>query len=367
MSNDSDKAYFRAPRVWVQINGALVNSVLHVDMTNSGSCKSSRFELTVSTNVDKISNQWLDLIDGKVTVQIFMRSEWLGNDIMAFEGLADNIAIDSINRTARILGRDYSSVLINSMHQSAFCNQTASEIANCIAARHGFSSNILRTETMIGSYQCGGYNQVLLNAHSRIVNEWELLVHLAISEGFELFIDGTTLVFAPSNSLPSINAVIDVSNVIGMKFYKNCPSSNQTTLTVKSWNSWLNETLLHTDDQSSDQAVPSIGRNNDPGSAIAIVRPNLNPQSAERLAKRHIDALNEQELNVHIVMAGDMSLSPRDVLTVSGSGSSFDDIYIVRSVRRYFSSTSGFTQHIQAFTTKGNFAPPFGNQASFNG
>jgi hypothetical protein len=104
-----------------------------------------------------------------------MNSQSDGTDSVMFDGLADTIEVDAINRTAHIVGRDYSSVLISSMYQSSFCNQTASEIANCIAARHGFSPNIFQTSTMVGSYQGNDYNQVLLNEHSQTTSEWDLL------------------------------------------------------------------------------------------------------------------------------------------------------------------------------------------------
>lgn len=349
---NSRTASAKAPRVRALINGAMVDSIMHVDMVLGGSCKSSRFELTASTLGNSLNNQWLDLLAGRVTVEILMRSQSAANDISMFEGLADSISVDPINGVARIQGRDFSSILINSTYEDSFCNQTASEIANYISDRHGFNANITATSTMVGSYQCDGHSQVLLNAHSRITSEWELLTHLAKAEGFELFVDGTTLVFAPLASLQQNYLTIDNSNVKGIKFHKSCPLCGQTRVTVKSWNSWLSQVSLHTDDQSSGSAVPDTTDLNDaPGTEIAIVRPNLSPQDAERLAQQCLAALNEQQLKVEIVMPGEFSLRPLDVLSVSGSGAGFDTDYIVRSVRRHFSSTAGFVEYIQGFAT----------------
>jgi hypothetical protein len=226
-----------APRIWAQINGVTVGTVMHANISNNGSGKSSRFEITVSIGGNVAGNRWLDLLSGKVAVAIYITSQWNDNDIIRFDGLADNIAVDTLNSTARIIGRDYSSLLISSAYQSAYCNQTASEIANCIAARHGLSSDVSQTSTMVGSYQYDGYNQVLLNAHSQITSEWDLLKYVAKIEGFQLFIDRTTLVFAPTEALSRNTILISADDVMALTFHRICPTSTQTTLTAKSWNS----------------------------------------------------------------------------------------------------------------------------------
>jgi phage protein D len=352
-----------APRVWAQINGADVDSVMHANISNNGSCKSSRFELTVSTSGNTQADQWLPLIAGKVTVAIYMRSRRGENGSTMFEGLADNIAIDPINSTARITGRDYSSVLISSTYQDSFFNQTASEIANSIAARHGFVQNISPTSTMVGSYQCDGYNQVLLNAHSHITSEWDLLKSLAKTERFQLFVSGVTLNFAPAEALSRNARSIGADNVIALTFHKICPTSDQMALTAKSWNSWLSQALTYSDDQSADQsafALPTL--NADPAAEVALVRPNLTSQDAERLVNQRLDALNEQSMTVQIVMPGEMSLMPGDILFVNSGNSIADGNYIVRSIRRQFSTTAGFIQYIQGSAMTANSSVSLGDR-----
>jgi hypothetical protein len=349
------------PRVWVQINGLTVDSVMHASILNNGSGKSSRFEITVSTAV---YNQWLRLPGGRVPVTIYMNSQSDGTDVVMFDGLADTIEVDTINSTARVLGRDYSSILISSMYQSSYCNQTASEIANCIAARHGFSSNIFQTSTMVGSYQCNDYNQVLLNEHSQITSEWDLLKRVARTEGFQLFVDGTTLVFAPTEALPRNAVSISARDVMALTFTIVCPTSGQTTITAKSWNSWLDQAFTHSDDRPTDQStfnVPVLSV--DAGTEIALIRPNLTPQDAERLVNQHLDALNEQTTTMHITMPGEMSLAPGDLLTVTSEVDVFDATYAIRSVRRRFSTAVGFVQYIHGYATTCNPAALSGTVA----
>ena len=297
-------------------------------------------------------------MDGKVSVEILIRPQPGTAEVSMFEGLADSISLDPINGIARILGRDYSSVLINSTFQDSFCNQTASEVANCIAERHGFIPGITTTSGMIGAYQCDGYNQMLLNAHSRITSEWDLLTHLARVEGYELFIDGITLVFSPLNSLQKNYLVIDSRNTQRIKFRKTCPLSYQTRLIVKSWNSWLRQVSLSTEEQISGQASDDGNDlSNDSGIEIAIVKPNLSSQGADQLAQRYMNAINKQDYIVEIAMPGDVTTKPHDILLVHTSGTSFDTSYTVKSVRREFSPASGFIQFIQG-SAAGENSPP---------
>ena len=358
----------RAPRLRVDINGVIINSIVHAEVVNRGSYKSSDFELTASITGNIRDRRWLSAVSGRATVQIYMYSGIFGVGPPIFQGLADSISIDQTNGIARISGRDYSSVLIDSTYQDSFCNQTASEIANSIAARHGFNSNVFTTSRMVGTYQDNSYNQFLLNSHSHITSEWDLLTQLARSEQFELFVDGNVLVFAPSISLPRNNTLIDVGEVIGIRFHKNLPLSDQTTLTVKSWNSWLGLALYHSDGQSiSSDTASTLDFSDKQGVEIAIFKPNLSPVDAEQLANRSLNLIKEQMLTVQITMPGEILMKPRDVITISGSQSSFDTNYVVRSVRREFSTTAGFIQYVQGFAIGNELPLQAGNGASLNG
>jgi len=329
-----------------------IDAVTNMEVTLNGSRKSSRFDLTVSTGGDVSNSRWLNLSPGMAAAKILMRSEPNEGEVTLFDGLVESIAYDPINRLAQVEGRDYSSVLMNTSYQDAYLNQTASEIATQIAQRHGFNPSITPTTTLAGDYQGDGYSQMLLNTHSRITSEWDLLSHLAENEGFELFVTGTTLVFAPLTSLETNYLTLCNSDVKSVRFHRNCPLSSQTTLTVKSWNTWQNQMVYYTDGWSDDQTVSDpAGLSCDPATEIAIVRPNLTSSDAERLVQRYSGALAERVLSVEIAIPGEMLLKPFDTVTFGGNGSSFDADYIVRSVRRQFSATGGFIEFIHGFVT----------------
>ena len=365
MATNPDDLAPRSPRVRIQVNGISVDSVLHADFTASGSCKSSKFEVIVSLIGGSQTTQWLNEITGRVALEIFLRIRTSDDEISMFEGFVDNISLDPIQKIARLRGRDYSALLASSTYQESYQNQTSSEIAATIAARHGFNSNIVATTALVGSYQSDGFSQILLNAHSRITSEWDLLIHLAKIEDFELFVIGKTLVFAPITSLQSNNLVLTPGMATKISFQKTCPLYEQTTLTVKSWNSWLGQEARYSGGPSTTNSLPdAITMADTSGMQIAIIKPNLTDQSAQNMALRYIDTLMKQILNVNVVMPGELDLSPYDILSINGGGTDFDTDYVVKSIRRHFSATAGFSEYIRGYASGTTSGIPEGSAAT---
>ena len=325
MSTHSDAISAKAPRIWVQIAGTMFDTVMHADLVSAGSCKSSHFELTLALSRKLESNQWLGTLSGGIAVKIYMRLHRGENNLVMFEGLMDSLTFDAFSNVVSIRGRDYSSILIDSTYQESFYNQTASEVANSIATRHGFLPNITDTSTLIGGYSGGDHSQLLLNVHSRITSEWDLLTHLAKIENVELFVDGTSLVFSPLSAL-NINCIpVTKSMAKNIRFSKTFSLSGNSRLTVKSWNSWLGQLSQVTDPQSSEQdAAVDTGLPDASGIEISIVKPNLTPQGAENLCQRCLSSISERETGVEITMPGDMTIKPCDVISISGSGTGFN-------------------------------------------
>jgi hypothetical protein len=140
--------------------------------------------------------------------------------------------------------------------------------------------------------------------------------------------------------------------VTDIRFNKVIPVSDNTKLIVKSWNSWLGQLSQYTDNQLSVEVPPDgAGLNDSSGAETAVIRPNLTSQGAQQLYQRCLNSLNEQNTRVEITMPGELTLRPGDVMSVVGSNTDFDSHYTIKSIRRQYSSTAGFVQHIQGFLT----------------
>ena len=102
-----------------------------------------------------------------------------------------------MNRTVEVDGRDLTARLLDARTQETFSNQTASEIAETLAGRHGLTPNVTATSTLAGRYYEAEHDRITLGQFSRATTEWDLLTYLAAREGFEAYISGQTLTFAP--------------------------------------------------------------------------------------------------------------------------------------------------------------------------
>lgn len=337
---------FRAPRVMAEINGLIVNTVIHASISMNHSGKSSRFALTVSMGRQTGGDQWLAGATRRVAVSLLVHTAGAEEPVRVFEGIADDLAFDPIRKIAHIQGRDYSAILGGSTIQSSFSNLTASEIAGMIADQHGFPSNITPTHAMVGSYRAGNYNQMLLNDYSGFTDQWSLLAALARSEDFDLFFDGQTLVFQPSDSDNVSNVQFNARDLIGLRFHRRCPVASQTKVMVKSWDSWLNQPVSHEETQSFDwlgeAGSPEVDAS---GNETVFIKPNMSFSGAERLCKNYIESISQDSLYVDATMEGETSLRPGDVMTITGTGTFFDQRYVVRSIDRRFSSGGGFLQY----------------------
>lgn len=72
-----------------------------------------------------------------------------------------------------------------------FANQSASDVARTLAARHNLDTSIDVATDHIGSY----FDSATLKTRKKGQTEWDILTQLAINQGFVLYVDGTTLRF----------------------------------------------------------------------------------------------------------------------------------------------------------------------------
>jgi phage protein D len=245
-------------------------------------------------------------------------------------GEIDHIRIDLRASIATLSGRDLSARMIDAETAETFNNQTASQIAATLAARHGLTANVTATQTPVGQYYELDHTHTALGLNSRITTEWNLLTLLAQLEGFALGVTGTTLNFAPP--APALPVVITPQNMMALEF--GIATTIPAAATVKSWNS-----------RNKISVTQSFGMN----SGTTIIRPNLTVSQAQAVAANHVAALARHGTVLTATMPGDVTLMPSATLAVSGTGSSLDQNYIVDTISRSVSAHRGFTQTVRAY------------------
>ena len=135
--------------------------------------------------------------------------------------------------TLCLVGRDYTSKLLDTKSHYAFANMTAAEQARKIMAKHPELKAEIRETTK-------KYPRSLHIERS----EWEILQELATQESeggrdFVCYVDGPNFYFGPRKRTPKIVANLyyrkgDASNVISADF-DDCSIGQVSKVTVRHW------------------------------------------------------------------------------------------------------------------------------------
>ena len=261
--------------------------------------------------------------------------------VSLLQGEADSIHIDPIANTMEIDGRDLTARLLDARTQETFSNQTASEIANTLAGRHGLAAAVTATSTLAGRYYGSEHDRITLGQFSRSTTEWDLLTFLAARESFEVFVAGQTLYFQPL-AAAAAPVLITPGDCLSLSLERSLTLARDIEVTVKSWNTRHQAAFTQTA-RSSAQGGKKAGT----PQRIVVVRPNLQPNDALQLAQQILADLTGHERVVHAELPGELALTPRSRVTLGGTGTDFDQTYYIAELDRHFSFQSGFTERLR--------------------
>jgi hypothetical protein len=269
-----------------------------------------------------------------VEVQVGLDDGWAS----VILGDADSLEIDAIHQVVRLAGRDLTARFLMSQTQQTFENQTSSEIVATIVARHGLVSDVTSTSTLVGRYYGTSRTRTALYQNARATNDWDLLVWLAEIEGFDLWVDGSTLHFHPhSESGPALT--IGPPDCIDLSLHRSLDIAAGVSIEVKSWDCGTQQTVSQV---MSSGSSPSSAMN------LVIVKPNLPTADAMAMAQQALAQMTKHEQVISFTMPGDLTTTPRMVMELAGTGTDFDGIYEVSEIERCFSLREGFVQRLQA-------------------
>jgi hypothetical protein len=305
-----------------------VPGIIAVTVDAVGYFAASRFRVVVSTGCNAEFNADYYGNVGQQQISIALLPDG-GGSIPMLTGVIDNVTIDFRNDVAVLAGRDLSALLIDTDLAETFQNQTSAQIAQMIATRHGLAAQIHPTKMMVGQYYDVDHARNILGLNSRVGNEWGLLCQLAQAEGYMVAVQGTTLIFQPPDEsvammLPCTafsNLAVDVANAV--------PQS----VRIKSWNCRQKRSI--------EASAGGAGR------GTTSVRPNLGSDEALNMAQSELGMVLQHGRMMVGTMPGEAILQPGLRIGLYGTGSSFDGVYLVTSVRRTIDQACGFQQTIR--------------------
>jgi phage protein D len=286
---------------------------------------------------------WSSLTAAYVEIGVTTAAESTCNLI---SGMIDTIHVDPIQGIVAIEGRDLSSTMIDAYRQQDFVNQTASEITFNIALHHGLTPVVTATSGSVGRYYDDGYTRLSLGQFSRLRSDWDLMVQLARENCFDVFVQGSSLFFQPSNSSGDAPVHIALRDVRTIRFERTLTIPSRTTAQVQSWNS--QNMASYNSNGSSDGISSTQASLTADDQPYLFSASNFTSQQVADSAKRYTAELSRLGILLHIEMPWDLALSPRTAILIDGTDSLFDTTYRIDNIERHYSTTSGSSQIIRA-------------------
>lgn len=253
-------------------------------------------------------------------------------------GLADGMEFEPVRRTIRLYGRDMTAKMIDAKTTEVFLNQTASGVANTLAAKYGMTPVVTTTTTKTGRF----YELVHAHLH-HARSEWDLLTYLAQQEQFVVYVKGRELHFEPAPSANSDPYVLQWNNApfdfngTRLEFHRGLNLSKGIQVTVQSANQ-RGKTI-------SAIYPKSAGSN---AQKYVYKFANLSPEKALQKAQALYAEIMRHEVRLDAAMPGDNLLTIANLIKVTGTGTDFDQIYYPLNIRRSMSTDDGYRMEVCA-------------------
>ncbi len=321
------------PRGRVSLAGVPAGGLIDLDVQAPGPFLAGRFRaefvMGASPGLDVSAFAAL----GNAPVVIEMSTDGVGFATILV-GQVENIQIDMAANTATLQGRDQTALLIDAEIAESFLNQTASQVAEAIALRHGLTPNVTKTTQPVGQYYQIDHARSALNIGSRATTEWNLLCRLAEAQQFSVSVSAGALNFGPLAM--AAESLVTPESFIQLKvdFVTMLPAA----VAVRSWNT-----------RSKRVVEQSVGS----GMPTNIVRPNMTSTQAGDYASSVLAAVQQHGKVLLGQMPGDTALGVGDALLLTGTNSGLDDSYIVMSLVRRLNGREGFVQMVKAYAVAG--------------
>ncbi len=341
----------RAPRPVVSVNGVQLpaKAVISLEVSNASHFTADRYR--VELNVAGLPTgfgpaYWAESQDDRVSVAVSLNGETPAALII---GQVDDVDWDVSRRTVTLSGRDLSAALIDNKTAEKWQNQTASQIAQTLAARRGLTASVQETSTLAGTYYEIDH---ALTTHE--ATEWDLLVYLAEREGFDVWVSGTTLHFQPppaATAAPYVLLWSDpgdgtfASNATSIHLSRSQTLARDVVVVVRSFNQKQQKAFTVTAKRS--QAKKSQRRGGT-SQTYSFVRPNLTREQALQFAEAKAEEITRHERVLSASMPGDGALTTRATIRLVGTGTDWDQIYYPDTVTRRLSLQEGYRMDVRA-------------------
>ncbi len=347
------KISIRRPRYRLILDGTATVGCQSVEVVSPRGSQAASFHIMASVKElsRTLGQGWVDQDNVDVSVDFGLLPttavEGELNWVRVITGTADRIRLDPVSGLVSLDGRDHAARLIDLPLQESYLNSTSSELAQKLAQLCNLSVDVDPTTQLIGQYYQVQHTKSAFGGFSRHGNCWDLLAELAELERYDLWVDGAILHFkqpiAGNSNLYDVTympAAVDSASphltISDLSMERSFGLSGALQVKVSSWNS-----------RQRRQVSGSYPSESDAGTRqFLLLKPNLLPDEASALAQSTYLRLRTHQRVITGTMAGELNLTTRDRLRISGTGTDWDCIYSIDRIEREMSLANGFVQHI---------------------
>ena len=179
-----------------------------------------------------------------------------------------------------------------------------------------------------------------LGQFSHLQSDWDLVVQLARQNNFDVFVEGRSLYFQASGQSASPPIPVSLRDVQNARIERNLgmpiiPRLKSNRGTHRTW------PLMAATVPMGIACRPEFPHRNSP---FLFSGANFTSQQVTDLTQRYSAELSRLRTILHLDMPWDLSLSPRTTILLNDTDSPFDTIYLMDSIERHYSPTSGSSQ-----------------------
>lgn len=338
------------PQAYLSIGGAMIPCET-ATVTRHARREPDTFSATFAADVAAAQgldlNFWADY--QPQDAQILMGTQPGGGDLRSMvTGTIDVPEISWFDMKISVKSRDKSAKLGEKKLSKTYKNQKSSEIAQDIGQQAGLDTSGVQDS---GDYSGQKYDQDTVHlALNRSL--YEIMNDLADREGFRWYVDGTTLYFEPDGQSsgtfsvyysPPTPGQVAEGNCIKLVTARNMTAAQQHRMTVKSF---------HHHDKKLYSATEQAGGAGSDTIEHEHHHNGRNQDQVEKLAKSRLKNAIRHDLNVSIEMPGDLSVDVRQTLSLSGTGTIYDQSLDIDTVSWHVSWGEGFTMDLEAKSAK---------------
>lgn len=286
-----------------------------------------------------------DTVDIFVGYPITFDREIVGEFTLLMSGVIDRVYLDWTRDVVRIVGRDKSALFADNFVHAQFRNQTVAGVVQALAEKHGLSSEIIDSGTLVGSVFDDENIANELNPYQGR-SEWDILTEFASLDGYAVFVIGDTLHYRPveeSNKTLTFSFETQEQggpgNIDALECEKNFGASSGR----------IGVEILSTKIRDKEAVLGKAGAVRG-GDAIVytFVRPNLDADLAQALADALLLAYTQFELLVSIHTTGAPQQDMFSNVQLNGTGSIFDTLYRIVRIRWSYGIEQGWRAEIDA-------------------